>query len=54
MKEHSKLYRARSDKKGHELGKRMSMVPDKNEEFKGESHPSEKRKNLGDGKSQII
>jgi hypothetical protein len=54
MKEHSKLYRARSDKKGHELGKRMSAAPDKNEEFKGEGHPPEKRKNMGDGKQLII
>ena len=54
IKEHSKLYKGRTDKKEHQLSKRLSLPLDKDEEFKSGGPAVEKKKNLGDGKSQVI
>ena len=46
MKEHAKLYRSSGEKKSHQLGKRLSQLPDKDEEMKGNEGSLPKRKHL--------
>jgi hypothetical protein len=50
MKESAKVHRTHSQRKRHNLAKRLSSALDASEESKSNRQESDKRMNLGDGK----
>jgi hypothetical protein len=49
MKEHSKIYKARADRKGHEISKRLSgQKPAKEEIKQGEQNVNKRKKLMPD------